>query len=298
MRTPATVVVLSAAALALAAFALALVLQRPSVAPPSGVAAAVAPAAAHDPAGVALDALATRLDELERRVAAAGGGAAAERSLAQADEPTAALQRFEQRLTALEAEFAQLRAEIGRLGPMPDTPAGVLAALEDKNLFGPDATAAQRQRRRELWMRFLELAPRDPQAAAILERLFEDQLAEDPGAALAILDRHQPLVALPSLKLDRLRANGLSLKGDADGARAIYARIAADRNLPEEQRLDAAFWHAYSWKQQGRYDEARREFEALIASCPAEASPALVSLVAGARAQLAQIDEWQQQQQR
>jgi tetratricopeptide (TPR) repeat protein len=244
---------------------------------------------------VGVPALASRLDALERRLAAlAATSAGAERTVAAAPAPEPAA--VEARLAKVEAAVDAIAAELAGLGPMPDTVAGIVKALADKNLFGHDASPQQVQRRRELWTRLLELAPRDPQAPAILEQLCNDYLGQDPRQSLALLERYERLVDLPALRADRLRANCLLQAGDADGARAIYARIAADRSLTEDARVGAMFWHAYVWKRQGQYDDARREFEALIATYGNASDPEIVSYAQGARAQIEEMERWRKQQ--
>lgn len=278
-------VMLSSCALALALVALGL-----AATDRSGVASPPTPTSeAYDDG-----ALTARIEALEQRLpvaAPAVGGDERTAATPPALEPVQAA--TEQRLAALEAAVAALRPGFANLGSLPDTVAGIREALADKNLYGPDTSASQTQRRRELWTRFLELAPRDPGAAAILRRYCDDLLVEDPRESLALLDRHRLSVDLPALEAERMRANALEQMGDFDGGRAIHARIAADRSLSEEQRVDAAFWHAHAWKEQGRYDEARREFAALVAHYGNAAGPALASLVAGARNQIEEIDRWQ-----
>jgi len=282
---------LAAAAFVLAAVALAMVM--------SGAHVAVTPPAPARPSPVGADVvdvddLTARIDALEQRlgerVSLPGGTA---RTLASPTEPERADPGHEQRLAMLEAVVARLRADLANLGPMPDTAAGVVAALADKNLYGHDATSEHRQRRRELWRRFLELAPRDAEAPGILERLCNDLIATNARESLAVLDRYQGMVDLPAHHADRLRANCLVQSGQNDEARAVYARLAADLRLDEDDRVAAAFWHAHTWKQQGRYPEARREFEDLIARNVHATLPAISSLVASARGQIAEMDRWQ-----
>ncbi|MBL9077202.1 MAG: hypothetical protein JNL08_06855 [Planctomycetes bacterium] len=237
-----------------------------------------------------------RIFALERRLEALAATAAAGARADAAPAPTANAAdtgAVEARLAAVEAAVAALRSDLAALGPMPDTAAGIVQALADQNLFGPGASPAHVQRRRELWQRFLELAPRDPQAPRMLEQACGDLLATDPGAAIELLDRHRHSVALAPLRVDYLRANALSLLGQGDGARAIFGRLAGDRSLSEVERVDAAFWHAHTWKQQGRYDEARREFESLIAHYGADRRAEVVSIVDGARGQIAEMERWQ-----
>jgi tetratricopeptide (TPR) repeat protein len=286
--------VLSSVALVAASVAVALTVLTGAGTPPPVV------PASHPAAGdVDVAACMVRIEALERRVAAltaTSGGA--ERTVATESTAEPAAQAVEARLAKVEAAVAAIGSELAGLGPMPDTVAGIAKALTDKNLFGSDVSPQNQQRRRELWTRFLELAPRDPQAPAILQQLCNDLVAVRPRESLAALDRYEHLVDLPPLQADQLRGNALLQAGDADGARAIYARIAADHSLTEEERVGAAFLHAHAWKRQGRYDEARGEFEALIARYGTATDPALAAHARGARGQLDEMERWQGQRQR
>jgi tetratricopeptide (TPR) repeat protein len=279
---------LSSIALVLALLAIVLALSNSADAGPPRL----APAAPAEPATSADDlaSLDARIAALEQRLMALVTARTAATPPSPAP-PDATAADHEQRLAALETAVAALRSDLSSLGPMPDTVAGIVKALADKNLFGHDASPEHKQRRRELWRRFLELAPNDPEAPAILSKAFDDLLATDPRAALTLLDRYRHTVALTALDEERMRASGLRQCGEHDAARTVYARIAADRRLTETDRVDAAFWHAYTWKQQGRYEEARREFAALIAQHGG--NPQLESLIGGARGQLEEMERWQ-----
>lgn len=291
---PRAATLLSFLSLALAATALTIALGDSAGRP--------TPSPSLDPDAAALDG---RLVELERRLAviesrpvsstpvSVSGAAAAppERVAlpAPAEPETAA------RLRALERAVAELRSELRALGPMPETLAGIVKALADKNLQGHGVTPEQRQRRRELWMRFLELAPDDQQAPDVLTKLVNDCLGTDARLSLALLDQWERRVAMPPHDAAMLRANARMQSGDSDGARQLWTVAANDGGLTDQQRVKAAFWHAHSWKSQGRYAEARREFEALIASYAGrDPGPAIESLVQGARGQIGEMERWQQ----
>lgn len=284
-------VAFASAALVVASAALAFAIHGSAVELTAPVGASTLPA----PDAVDVASLANRIDDLERRLATLAARPTGEQRVEAAPITDPATDASEERLVALERAVAALRSELAGLGPMPVTVAGIVEALADKNLQGCGLSPEQTQRRRELLTRFLELAPRDPQAPRILEQLFEDLLAEDARASLAVLDRYEDIVGLPADRKGRLRANGLVQAGDADAGRAIYAHLAGDGSCTEAQRVDAAFWHAHSWKSQGRYDEARREFESLIARYGSDPDPQIVSFVAGARGQIEELDRWQRQ---
>ncbi|MCA8952479.1 MAG: hypothetical protein KDE27_23410 [Planctomycetes bacterium] len=295
----ATLLALAALALAAVALTFALAASRGDPAPPP---AAPPPADSTDSGDAS--ALDRRLTALERQLAALDRYVRGLGTASSADDPdrvaapppAADAPDTAARLAAVEATVAAMRSELSALGPMPETLTGIVKALADKNLQGYGVTAEQRQRRRELWRKFLELAPDDPGAVDVFTKLFNDYLGSDSRQSLALLDEWETKLQLPAHDAAMLRANGLLQSGQSDAAREIYAAMRDDGRNSEAERVAAHFWHAHSWKRQGRYDEARREFEILIARYAGrEPEPAIASLVRGARAQIEEMDRWAKQ---
>lgn len=174
---------------------------------------------------------------------------------------------LEQRLAAVERLLQQVRSEQLAIGPMPTTLGGIVKALADKNLYGPDATPELRQRRMDLRRRLLEIAPGDPQAGKVLLELANDSLGmHGARTALEVLDQFAGRTNVDATQLARAYANFHSQAGDGDRARSYYDSILRDTALTESERASTRFWHAHSFYQQQRYDEGARAFQALIDS--------------------------------
>lgn len=248
-----------------------------------------------------------RLEELERKIAAleaatisrsleaanrtapvpaSDRGEAAPEATAEVDADPVA----ERRIATLERTVADLVTRVGGLGAMPDDLAGVLLALEDKNLVGHQVDAAEKERRMALHRWLVDNAPDHPEAAGALKKLVSDLLfSGGPKQALETLDEHAARVGLSGWPLDRQRASLLSQSGRPDDARRIYIERESDPRLSDSERASAMFWRAYSYREEGRYDEARATFNQLIARFGQSDDRGVDDSVGGARTQLEQI---------
>lgn len=205
-------------------------------------------------------------------------------------EDAAALQALAERVARLEEEVRQLRTRADGRPTVEslDTVASIEAEL--RALLPGDE---HRTRRIALLERFLERFPDDPRAASVLDRLIAEHLADRPDMALASLDRFEARVARDPFERDKVRANVLIQNGRHDEGRGYYERIArAASHAPTA--ADAEFWIAYSYMEQADYDAAQSRFELLIARYESQPSPALASLIAGAKLQLEQIERYRE----
>ncbi len=200
---------------------------------------------------------------------------------------------LETRLASLERAVAGLRSTELAIGEMPTTVAGIVQALADKNLHGWGIAPERMQRRMELRRRLIELSPEDPRAGKELLELAGDYVvAHGAARAIALLDEFAARVHVPARDLTLRYADLYSQSGDGDRARQLYDRVVRDASVTESDRANARFLHAYSYFQQGRYDEAASGFEALILAYGDEPPAAVKGTVAGARIHLAKCREY------
>jgi tetratricopeptide (TPR) repeat protein len=257
---------------------------------PGEVAPGPTPAASAAETAVAAS---TRHDDLERRVQRLEEASAVTSSPrheaapvpvpAEAARDDASTITLERRLAAVERLLQQVRSEQLAIGPMPSDLGAIVKALADKNLYG-DVAPELRQRRMDLRQRLLELAPGDPQAGKVLLDLANDSLmAHGPRTAIEVLDRFAGRTNVQAGQLARAYANFHGQAGDGDRARSYYDSILRDAATSEADRASTRFWHAYSFYQQQRYDEAAQGFAALISSYGDDPPATVRNSVDGAR---------------
>ena len=264
-----------------------------------GPGAATAGPSLFDPAPMQrqLDALQAGQQDLEgrlQRLEQAAPVARQQVAAAPPEGPAAAVPApdFEARLADLERRVAQLRSAELAIGEMPTTVAGIVGALADKNLYGYGIAPELRQRRMDLRRRLLELAPQDPRAGKELLELANDYVgAYGAARAIALLDEFAARVDVPARELTLRYAGLYSQSGDGDRARQLYDGVARDPSASESDRASARFWHAWSYYNQGRFDEAARGFEALILAYGDDPPAAVKDSVGGARNYLAKCRE-------
>lgn len=243
-----------------------------------------------------------RLAAIESRSREAGPDATVDRATLESPPPARAVVEprsdFEHaewkalvdRVARLEEEVTQLRT---RADGRPTVESLDTVASIEAELRALPPGDEHRTRRIALLERFLERFPDDPRAASVLDRLIAEHLADRPDMALASLDRFEARVARDPFERDKVRANVLIQNGRHDEGRGYYERIArAASDAPTA--ADAEFWIAYSYMEQADYDAARSRFELLIARYESQPSPALASLIAGAKMQLEQIERYRE----
>lgn len=199
-----------------------------------------------------------------------------------------ALAALAERVARLEEEVRQLRT---RADGRPTVESLDTVSSIETELRALPAGDEHRARRVALLERFLERFPDDPHAASILDRLIAENLAGRPDLALASLDRFEARVARDPLERDKVRANVLIQNGRHDEGRSYYERVARAASDPPTA-ADAEFWIAYSYMDQADYDAAQSRFQLLIARYESQPSPALANVIAGAKAQLEQIERF------
>jgi tetratricopeptide (TPR) repeat protein len=255
--------------------------------------------------GARVESLAEELAALQQRLATAAPVAIplpVERDAMLGTEPApgpGVSLAVEARLAALEQAVAQLRSQ--QLGQpsasqpgssaIPNDVPGLLLALADKNLRGHGVTAEQRQRRIDLLRRLLELDPGHESAAQALLDLADDHVASNPKAGIELLDQFAARVTLPPWQLAGRYANLHGFAGDRDRERAIHAATARDPRTPEAEQASAWFWHAHSFFQQQRYEEAAAGFAAILRDYGTNIDAGIQQTVAGARNHLEQAQQ-------
>lgn len=243
----------------------------------------------------------SHLDELERRIStlesARSAGTAIRqptptKSQAKLQSPGDQSAKLEQRLDALERKVEQIVTQVNSLGEMPQTITGIKKALADKNLVGyvKALRPELEQRRMELWRRLLELAPDDPDAPKALRGLkMVYWFKGGYTAAREILDTFGRKLNLKPWELDNEYAHILSLARKGQEARSLWRKILAVPDLPKWKRAGFEFQLGYSYRNQGKYDDARRVFNRMIETY--KDLPEFKNTVSGARIQLRQMTE-------
>jgi tetratricopeptide (TPR) repeat protein len=214
----------------------------------------------------------------------------AERASSDADTLRELLARIEK----LEAELADLRAQPGAAAATPMNDAASLKkAIKELSANDMDAVKNQMLKRIALRQELLERYPDDPEAAAQLMTLAGEHLQTGgAGKALADLDRFSARVTMNEWDRDKTYANVLFFNDRLADADQRYQNVINNPRAPEHERWNAKFFAAYSYSQKGKYDEARRRFEALIAEAGDNDAPNMKNIVNGAKEQLKMIEQY------
>ena len=233
----------------------------------------------------ALEALAARSEPSSRALAG------------QSSSDTDAVRELQARIEKLEAELAALRAQPPSAPTRALTDAASLKkAIKELSHNDMDAVREQMVKRVALRQELLERYPDDPEAAAQLMALAGAHLQTDGAAkALADLDRFSARVTMNEWDRDKTYANVLSRNDRLADADQRYQSVINNPNAPEHERWGARFFSAYIYMQRGKYDEARRRFEALVAEAGDSASPNVKNAVDGAKEQLKLIEGYSAQ---
>jgi len=203
-------------------------------------------------------------------------------------DPTSHLQAIDERLAQLEVAVGALQAQptdqpsVNAL----DTPESIAKAFR-----AISNVPEERARRVQLLERFLDMFPNDPGAADMLEKLIAEHLYSNRSLALTALDKYGARIVNDISALDGLRANVLIQNRRFDEGRSYYERVLRAAS-DEPARADASFKFAYSYMQEGRLDEAKAQFENLIARYEHVTSPYLTSTIQGAKNQLVLIEQY------
>jgi hypothetical protein len=112
-----------------------------------------------------------------------------------------------------------------------------------------------------------------------------------PKAGIELLDQFAARVTLPPWQLAGRYANLHGFAGDRDRERAIHAATARDPRTPEAEQASAWFWHAHSFFQQQRYEEAAAGFAAILRDYGTNIDAGIQQTVAGARNHLEQAQQ-------
>jgi TolA-binding protein len=232
-----------------------------------------------------LRALQDRVDSVEQRLARLETN----RVPATAEEPDPAL---ETRIAELERQIAELR------GLLAEAPAGSavfrsreerLAELERLKRLRLLGQLGATDREEELRLRE-ELLRADLgalEAGSLLTDLVNDHLrASRPQEALGLLDELGRRIDLPASQLDKSYYGAYVNLGRYDEARTALGRIISSPGSNEVERVDARFWEAYSFEQQGNVKEARLYYERLLRDLGDSKDPRLRSSLDGARSRL------------
>lgn len=197
-----------------------------------------------------------------------------------------------ERIRQLEAEVADLRAELEARDPLPRSAEGILEALALLDPNDPAIFRANQQRRIALIERLLEVDPGHPRAAELLGDLSGEYLTVDPAQSLRVLELHAERTGIPAWRLGELTANALYFNDRVEEADRAYQGVILDQETPEYRRWNARFFAAYLYMKTGDYAEARRRFEALIALAGPDPDPAFQDTLDGARHQLELIEQY------
>jgi TolA-binding protein len=232
-----------------------------------------------------LRALQDRVDSVEQRLARLETN----RVPATAEEPDPAL---ETRIAELERQIAELR------GLLAEAPAGSavfrsreerlaeLERLKRLRLLG-QLGAADREEELRLREELLRADLGALEAGSLLTDLVNDHLrASRPQEALGLLDELGRRIDLPASQLDKSYYGAYVNLGRYDEARTALGRIISSPGSNEVERVDARFWEAYSFEQQGNVKEARLYYERLLRDLGDSKDPRLRSSLDGARSRL------------
>jgi tetratricopeptide (TPR) repeat protein len=241
--------------------------------------------------GIDVGTLMQSIAELGNRVNAAE--AAPRQSVEPDDRRAHELEEVLARLDALEQQLLELRERVEARPKPEDTPAGIAKAIRDLAGTDREIEESRKEQRIALHERFLELFPNDPDAIHQLEELIGENLGSRPALALESLERYGARIGAEPWQIDDLRANVLIQNQRFDEGRAAYARVMRSP-ASEHERATARFFLAYSYMKEGRYDEARSQFEQLIAQYGDDPPAAIADTVSGAKTQLAKIAEYTQ----
>jgi len=195
------------------------------------------------------------------------------------------------RIAELEESIVVMTAklEVRAGGGAPDgLTADALVELIGK-YRGTDAEWKKQRKeiRKTLLVRFLEEFPSEPKAPDILGELIAEHIyAGDHAACRSTLEHYAPLVNLDPLRRLRTSANIHLNAREFDAARREYDRILHLPDLDERERAGNMFWHAYTYYDEGNYEEACSRFQALIDHYGPNPPPRVKNSLAGARTHL------------
>jgi len=197
----------------------------------------------------------------------------------------------ETRLEELEKSMALLKARIEyqTQEEVPEALSADVLRQMIRQLKGSD-TAWRKQRREKriaLGEQFLRDFPNDPEAPAVLTDLISEYIyAGQYGTARERLERLGPQVNMDQVRQISTSANLHRQAGDFEAARRDYNLIAQMPDLTESRFADNLFWIAYSYFDEGRYEEAMNHFQAIIDRYGADPAPEFHSVVGGAKTHL------------
>jgi len=201
---------------------------------------------------------------------------------------TTELEYHQARLKDLEETLALLKARV-EYQTGEAVPEGLSADVLRQmigHLKGSDVNwkKQRREKRIELGERFLRDFPTDPNSPAVLSDLISEYIyAGQYGRAREKLENLGPVVNMDQVRQISISANLHLQAGDFDAAREDYNVIALMPDLSESRIADNLFWIAYSYFDEGRYQDAINHFQAIIDRYGADPTPRFNSVVGGAK---------------
>lgn len=303
MRNPTWTLALAAGFAAGLAGSLVFSLLRGDPAPADSAEEAAVPGDERaSPAGPGAKSLSNRLDSLARRVATLEAGLPADGRSALPAPPASngagggdALQLLSDRLARIEEAQQKLEEAVAE-GAAAPRPAGertleeIQDALAAVRAGGSIHDPERRDKRIELRTELLRRQPDAAGAGDHLVGLVSDHLrAQDAQQALAALDEFGHRVDIERWRLEKSYAGVYGYERRFDEERASYERVAGDSTAPEGERASALFFHAYSYYQEGRTDDAREAFEYLLSAFAGSEDAGVTGTLGAAKSQLEKL---------
>ena len=207
-------------------------------------------------------------------------------------EPTAPLaaelKYHDTRLEVLEKSMALLKARI-EYQTQEEVPEGLSADVLRqmiRQLKGSDVKwrTQRREKRIAIGEQFLRDYPTDPNAPAVLKDLISEYLGSGQyGTARERLERLGPMVNMDRMQQIRSSANIHLLERDFEASRQDYYLIAQTPDLSKSDIAQNMFGIAYTYFDEGRYEDAINHFQAIIDRYGADPAPGLHNVVGGAK---------------